>query len=332
MILDFNTDKTINSALFLITSLSPKAKEGIELELYRASADSDGSTDQFILEDAFGNLINDLQNIGIIVSFDYDNITDDLNKVFAFLHFASYLFPNSLYPLLKTQSDITTCIEHILTGSLGDEESLIQTYMSQLGGLDGQTALVPELTDTLDQLYPLISQTEIFSDYMKNLLDLVMQERLTVDADTHHHQDFRDFARTLITRLSDAVNTFADQPFYNRLCVIQNWIIKDLTSPSNFIAYHYLFNTDVTTLPDDLVAGYKKKWYEYFVSHMWCLDYYSVRKLVPGEGEVIMMYGFQYAYHHDVESYTKQVQTLKALYPSPAVEGVIATLYQDHKS
>lgn len=332
MILDFNTDKTINTALFLMASLSPKVKESIDLELYRASADSDGATDHFILDDAFVNLIQDLSNIGITIEFDYTNITDDLTRVFDIIQVTAYLFPNSLYPILKTQPEIKACLEHIVSGSLGEEETFIQTYLSELGGLDGKTALVPELTDILDQLYPLISQTEVFSDYMKNLLALASQERMSIEADPHDHQDFRDASRTLIGRMSDAVNMFADQDFYTRLCVIQNWAIKDTTSPSNFIAYNYLFTTDPESLPVDLVAGYHKKWYEYYVSHIWCLDYHLVRKLTPSYGEVIMMYCFAYARYPKVEDYTKYVETLKTLYPSAAADQVIAHLYQDQQS
>lgn len=326
MLLDFDTDLSINQALFLITSLSPQAKESVELELYRASAESDEASEQFVLDDAFVNLIKDLETIGIDLSFDYDNITQDLPRLFKFIHLTSYLLPNSLHPIIKAQPLIRECLEHIAGGSLGSDEMFIQTYLSELGGLDGQPALIPDLTEALDQLYPFFSQTAIFTDYVKNMLTLVNEEKLALESDHDQHQLFREYTREMIGRLSDAVNLFEDHPAYNKMCVIQNWVIKDLLSPTNFIAYNYLFTTSPADLPEDLVESFQRKWYHYRVGHMWCQDYYPVRQIEAPEAAVMMMYAFVYATCRDLVSYTDQVSKLQQVHPH-AIGEVLEKLY-----
>lgn len=329
MILEQDSNQDINTALFLMASLSPKVKESIDLELYRQTADSDGSTDQYILDDAFLNLIRDIETIGLSLSFDYSDLTEDMSKLFKFLKFISYLLPNSLYDILKTDVKIRECIDHILNGSLGDDNTLIQVYLSELGGLDGQDPLVPELTETLDEYYPIISQTEMFTDYIKTIHGLVISERLVVESDHQTHEIFRNKARDLIGRFSDAVNVFSDQEIYDQLCNFQNWFIKDLTAPANFIDYNYLFAIDKDTLPDDLVEGYTQKLYHYEVSHLWCMPYYQVRKLEVLDVHKAIMSCFFYACSETKSEYVQKRDSLDKTYPLLESKDPIILLYQE---
>ncbi len=329
MILETESNQDINTALFLMASLSPKVKESIDLELYKQTADSDGSTDQYILDDAFLNLIRDIETIGLSLSFDYSDLTEDMSKLFKFLKFASYLLPNSLYDILKTDVKIRECINHILSGSLGEDNTLIQVYLSELGGLDGQDPLVPELTETLDEYYPIISQTEMFTDYIKRIHELVLSERLVVESDHQTHELFRNKARDLIGRFSDAVNVFSDQEIYDQLCTFQNWFIKDLTSPANFIDYNYIFAIDKDTLPEDLIEGHNQKLYHYEVSHLWCMPYYQVRKLEVSNVHKTIISCFFYACCITKNEYAQKRDSLNKAYPSLESNDPIILLYQE---
>lgn len=329
MILEQDSNQDINTALFLMASLSPKVKESIDLELYKQTADSDGSTDQYILDDAFLNFIRDIETIGLSLSFDYSDLTEDMSKLFKFLKFTSYLLPNSLYDILKTDIKIRECVDHILSGSLGEDNTLIQVYLSELGGLDGQDPLVPELTETLDEYYPIISQTEIFTDYIKTIHGLVLSERLIVESDHQTHEIFRNKARDLIGRFSDAVNVFSDQAIYDQLCTFQNWFIKDLTAPVNFIDYNYIFGVDKNTLPEDLVEGHTQKRYHYEVSHLWCMAYYQVRKLEVFEVHKTIMSCFFYACCETKSEYLQKKDSLNKTYPLSESNDPIILLYQE---
>ena len=322
-------DQSINGFLFQICNLSPTAKNNIELELYRQNTESDGSTQEFILSDVFGDLIGDLQTIGIVISFDYSDIVLDVNKLSQFLHMVRYLLPNTLYDILKNNEKIQNCIDHILKGSLGYNETLIQTYLSELGGLDGQRALVPEISDIVDQLYSMISQTSVFTDYIKNLLDLTLQEKLMTSSNPDDHKEYRDYIRDLISRLSDAVNLFSNDSLYDQMCLIQNQIIRDLTASDNFINYRYIFLMSPDHLPEEFIESYNLKWYHYRVSHTWCIDYFNIRNLTPTPLQTNMMYCFSYALYKSQSEYETQIKETRQSYPAPEVEFIIKALYQE---
>jgi hypothetical protein len=312
-----------------MASLSPKVKEAIELETYRTTADSDGATDQYILNNVFLLLIKELEEIGLEFTVDYSDYTDELDKLFQFLQFVSYLLPNSLYGILKSDITFRKCVERILGGSLGADETLIQTYLSELGGLDGHEALVPELADTVDVFYPTAIQTSVFTDYMHTIYELVDTERMAVESDHETHTTYIGSIRDLVGRLSDAVNLFESDPEYAELCRIQNFIIKDFTSPTNFIDYNYLLNVAPESLPDELVAGYDRKWYHYRVSHAWCMPYHQVRDLHPSDAHYVMFFAFLYALHPTLAGYEKAGADILTIYPSNAAFNRIRHLYQD---
>jgi hypothetical protein len=329
VILSTDTNVSANYALFLMASLSPKVKDMVDLELYRQTADSDASTEQYILDNGLAEFIKDIESIGITLEIDYGHMSEDLPKLFTFIHLASYLLPNSLYNLVKTDTHVQECLQHILSGSLGDNETLVQTYLSELGGLDGQLALVPDLTDILDQMYPAISQTEIFTDYIKNILDLITQEKMAVESDSESHKAYQDVIRNLVGRMSDAVNLFSRKALFAQMCQIQNIFIRDLTSPVNFIAYNYIMTNTVETLPEDLGEGYKRKWYHYHVSHPWCLEYYKLRNLVPTPAQILITYCFAYALNPSRPLYEASVVELRQMYPSAEADSAITSLYQE---
>jgi hypothetical protein len=285
-----------NTALFLICSMSPTARQSIELETYRVSVEDEAS-EQHALESAFVDLTKDIEALGLTLNVDYSEVFESQTSLLQFITFASYLLPNTLYGILKSNSQIKECVHHVLDGCLGSDETLVQTYLSELAGLDGQAPLVPDLADVIEQYYPLIEQSAIFTDYMRNLHRLVQDERMAIEIDSSTHDKYRLTIREMISRFSQVVNQLDEQPGFDELIKIQNRFILDLISPIHFVDYNYLFTTEPASLPDDLIPGYEKKWYHYQVSNPWCLDYYTVRKLTPSPAQVMAMYAFEYARH-----------------------------------
>jgi hypothetical protein len=318
-----------NNALFLICSMSPAAKAGIETESYRQSVDVDESTDQHILESAFLNLTRDLETIGLVLNIDYADVFENNDTLFSFLTFSSYLLPNTLYQHLKHDSKLKDCVGHILEGNLGDHETLIQTYLSELGGLDGNEPLAPHLAELIDQYYSFISQTDVFTHYMTNLYSLIKSERLVTEFDADAHTAYRNRIRTLIVRFAKAIDAFQHHPVYDQLTELQNQIILDTVAPANFAAYNYIFTLNETLLPDDLVPSFNKQWYHYQVANRWCVHYYNVRNMNPLPHELIAMYCFLYAVHEDQAAYTKDVSLLFHQFPDATVKQTVDGLYQE---
>ena len=328
MIPDVNTGDR-NTALFLMASLSPKVKETIELELYRQTADSDGSSEQYVLEESFLNLVRDLETLGLILTIDYSEIVEELSTIYDFIRFVSYLLPNSLYEILRTQPKIRECVRCILEGSLGNHETLIQTYLSQLGGLDGEPALVPHLTPVLERYYSYVGQTATFTDYFRHLMELLSTERLAVEYTEDDHKAYRDTIRDFLGRFSDAVNLFSAHPLYDPLCRIQDRLIKDLAAHDNFADYRYIFVERPDQLPEDLVEGYHRRWYHYKVSHPWCLEYFSLRKLLVKPEQILAIFCFLYAHHETKDAYEKEAALVRIGVSNDHPDTPILNLYQE---
>jgi hypothetical protein len=323
------TTGNINTALFLMASLSPRVKAMLDNESYRESAEQDEATDQYVLEKALQALYKDLQDIGVeFIDHDFSDVTEELAPLFDFIALVTYLLPSPLYSLIKTNEPIRTCLDHLVTGSLGNGETLIQTYLSELAGLNGQPALAPEITDIVDHYYSGVTQSEAFTDYLKNLHHLVTQERLTPETDPEQHGQYLAVIKEIIGRMSDVVNSLVYHVNYEELCSLQNSVIKDLASPANFSHYHYLFTTDPTTLPEGVKDLYGKANYHYRVSYPWCLDYYTLRKLKPTTPHVMMMYIFLYALYDKESDYLEATRALQQPYPQADVTSVINTLYR----
>jgi len=305
------TDPTpdLNTSLFILASLSPLVTNSLELELYRQSADSDESTDDVILADAILNTLRDLETIGLDFGLDY-SILQQPGYLKPFTELLGYLLPNGLYPKLKSNIELHNLVHHLLDGGLGDNETLIQCYLSELGGLDGQSPFQEHFSDTLDLFYPEIKQTETFTDYLRNMYDLVQTEKLTPESDAEQHNQYRIIAKTLITRVSEAVNLFNMHPCYGEASRLLNILVGDLTSPNNYPHYQYIFTTNKATLPDDLQPLFDRQWVWYEVSHPWCRAYFELRHLVPTSEQLLLCYAFAYARYSDTKSFIDEANRL----------------------
>lgn len=332
MLEEIDTLQTKNSLLFLMASLSPRVADSLNREDYKTSADSDGATEDYILDNSFRRYMLDLQNIGLIFNIETSDYIEDLGKLSRFLDLGCLLLPNSLYNKLKTDSRIKDLIESIVNGSLGDNEPAITIYLTELAGLDGSLPLRPYLSDFIDNLIPLVSQTDIFTDYLKQSLDLYYEERLAGVIDEERHAQYRDRIREFIGDLSDAVNRFESWDIFEDILKVQNMIINDLIVFENFIDYSYLFLESKETLPEDLHERYDNKWYLYKVSHPWCYEYYETRKQEVKSPYTVAIACFVYALHSkSKDAYKQEIKEFRRRYtdPSSMIDSVIFSLYQE---
>jgi hypothetical protein len=277
-ILDVSPDK--NTLLFLMSNISPKVRDSLETENYRSTAEPDGATLEYILEVAFKNLIQDLETIGLSFDIDMSDYVDDSNKLSKFIQLVQLLLPNTLYDIIKTDTAVRDLLSQIVGGSLGHEGTTIQVYLSEIAGLDGGIPVRETLVDFIDQIYPLVSQTSVFSDYIKNLLDLHSDERPSVITDPERHLEYSEFLKNLVGDFGDALHLFEGHKGFDKVLTIQNFIIRDLISPHNFTDYAYMFLEYKINLPEELREGLDRKWYHYAVSHPWFYEYYTLRNIL----------------------------------------------------
>jgi hypothetical protein len=296
-------DKTTQNALFVMASLSPKVQSSIEQELYRTTSDSDLATDSYILEDALVCLLKDLETIGVVLNSDPADIVQSHDQLFDFLSVCFYLFPTSVYHMIKTHQEMASLIQHLTEGSLEDNTTLLQTYLSELGGLDGQIPIAEHLTDALDQYYSLLTQTDSFTDTMFTLHDLLNHERLLGEADPVDHAEYRRVIHTYATRLSGAVDLYKDMPFYDILKQASDKVVQDWCAPVHYADYRLLFVVSPESIPETLKDAYTRKHYHYCVSYPWCPDYYLARHQTPTRTQTILMCCFAYAMTWTPEQY-----------------------------
>ena len=330
MIPFFESPKTINEAIFIMASISPKVQSSLELESYRLLADSDESTEKFILEDTFSNFIKDLEEIGLKFKGDISIYTEEMESLSSFIRISTLLLPSSLYQILRNNQKIRDLVERIVKGDLGDNTTYIETYLSELGGLDGHTAIESDLTDFIDQMYPLISQTEVFSDYFKNMIKLINEEKLMNESDHDMHTQYTDKMKYLIGRLSDATNQFENDPRYNVIASLQKLVIREFLAPCNFHEYSYLFLNTEETLPKDLIPNFRRKWYHFYISGPWGIEYYHYRQIPisPDSGVWPFLYCFLYAMNDTKELFRMNKSDLFQAYPNKSDESVIMNLYE----
>jgi len=320
--------KTTNAHLFIMASLSPMVANTIEQELYRTNVELDESTENHILENAFYNFIKDIETIGLSFDIDPSDYIEDPHALSDFLQCAELLLPNGLYPLMKKESGIRTLIKDILQGSIGDGSCTVKVYLSEVAALDGGIPHKPHLVEAIDRLYTKISQTGVFTDYLRNLTEMLDQEKMTQGLDTDRQQMYQMEMRHVIGSLSDVVNLFEDDADYSELTRIQSFIIKDFLSPDNYLEYSYILLEKEHTIPEELVERYRDKWVQYHASHPWCYSYYTVRHInTISRPFQIIIAAMTYALAQTRDVYDSKMKAFREKYRDDHVDQQITSLF-----
>lgn len=304
-VVDQPTD--INTALFLLTNISPSAKQSLGLDLQRLSS-IDETDEDYALGDALLNTIKDLTDLGVEIHFDYGDLLNNRQELFRFIHLLEFIMPSSLYQLLKHNDVLRKTINDILSGSLTYDKSVLETYLSELGGLDGQEALFPELTEITDYYTTFLNQTPVFTDYLKQLLNLLSEQSLTKDSLITDHDSYNGILKKLITKFQYAIDQFKNvENLYNFLNKALNLFITDMIKPDNFHHYNYLWTTKQEDLPEDLISLFKSRWYHYYVSHFWCYEYYVVRNFKLTDEKAFLICIFLFLIHDNYSDFENHI-------------------------
>lgn len=303
----YDNEHTVNQAVMLMATLSPRARDSVDLELYRESADSDGSTPQYILEYVFVEFTKDLEDLGLQFDIDYSEYCSNLGTLFSFLRLGTVLLPNNLYALVKSNMRLRDTINAILDGNMDPTESVIHNYLSAIAGLEINNPIFPELTEFVDSIYHSVSQTDKFTTYLENVRELSQDEMVMAPSSQEDHLSYSDKIKLILTRLGQSISDYSETPdVYKTYRFIQN----DLLAPANFHHYAYLFLQSKDSLPDDVGELFDRRWYEHYVSHRWFPEYHILRKTRPSQSDIICMLGMTYALSPTREDFDKRVTQL----------------------
>lgn len=326
--------KDSRACLFAMSSMSPSAKKMIEQEYFRFLLDDDDSEiPDNILRQLFLCVLSDLRDLGMIFDIDFDTVYFDDQMFILFINLCWVLFPNSLYPILKTSTEFSSVIRGICDGSIGDDGPAFHTYLRELSGDDTGHPLVDGLQEIILYLYPNTQSNSVFMDYLQTMVLSLDEDQLTPDVDPLRSTAFLSFVKDMLWR----VNTFIERASLSDtdLLVINRtariWS-NDLQKPENAILYHYLFLEDPTTLPPGIALLWKKRHLDYRVSCYLFLEYYTTRLIsVPSHNDTLRLLLGCYLFNTTKEQFLASCEAIQQRIPKwvPDYTTLASSLYPE---
>lgn len=164
--MDINLDR--NETLLLeLAALSPQVRHILDGETYRLRLETDDVDSDSVLQECILALRDDLAEIGLYLTCLLNDLYSDLDNFKHVLVVLGYVFPNSLYPKLRTDSQIVSQLKNIVSGSLGNGSSIL-LFLDWLGGENGCYA--DSCRIGCEWLATRITNTELFDIYITKLL------------------------------------------------------------------------------------------------------------------------------------------------------------------
>lgn len=319
----------INSLILRMAELSPSVGEALDLESYREISLKDEVTPKSILSDLLGKFFEDIESVGVVIEFDEEDYATDYGLLANLISLGELLLPHGLYQLMKTNSKIRMVIQHVVDGSLNAHETAIETYLTQVAGSEGSPPILPEIAEYLDSVIPLLSQTDLFRDYLENMCDLLDTERPAVEADASRHRDYNQITKDMIVKLTRAMSQVHPGEMPPELLHVFKVIVHDLKASDNFIDYAYMMLEKPDTLPPELIPGWERMWFRYRVSHRWCYEYYPTRAMEPTGIFPDVILCAEYMLCDSPSAYLTRTELVAQKYSRHSLRTKIASLYEE---
>ena len=324
MLLDFDQPATIDQLLFWMASLSPSVQDSLDRELYRQNADSDGSTAEIIMTDAFQLMMRDGASVGLQIEADWTEWMDRPEWIKDIIHLWSYLLPSGLYPQMRSNRRVGELVDHVLDGSGGHHETALQMMLSELGGLDGGVPLVPALTDVADQLYPVMVGSAIWSECLDRL-QILLRDAQRGDGDPDIHDQVRRCVRGRLNRLQTIIEMWHDHPLIDDLQGWQDRVIWAWTHLESVAEWAYVWLTNSETLPTPLHDQWTLRKHWMMVSDPWYPDYFKVRKLNPSPAQQLFVRCVAATDAKSPQAYQTALDSFCVRYPDPVSDQRLQT-------
>lgn len=310
--------KDAERAGFLLTTLSPNARKMIDMETWRTFVSSDEGDEEHILPLLFQALITDMETIGISCTVDYNALSIDGIKFFAFLNLCRLIMPSTLYPFVMEHTELRDTITTIADGTYFTSGSVIQTWIDRISGLDGLPPIIPGMQEIADFIRQDITSDSRFMDYLQTMMENLQLSRLATPVDPDKHTAYLEVlkpilwrSRELSVRLVDIIPDEGKTGFQTAL----KRFTRDLVASDELIDNHYLFLRSPQTLPDDLHERYAHRWDCFKISFPLFSQYYMARNIpLDIKAYALILCGFTVTCS-DQDAYQKAVQEFLQNHP-----------------
>lgn len=254
------TPNKYDALILRLANLSPNVRHVLDGEVYRLRLETDDVESEHVLQECVMALRDDLAAIGLYFTCQLSEVYDNYLTFAEFLDVCEYLFPNTLYPKIRSDYQILPQIKAMLTGSVEDGD-LIHTYLRWLG-VDPD-CYVPSCTDGATWLLSRISSTELFSVYLSNLIQAESTLGHPIFLSPEDLLSYTATIRDHATALYHALTLVQDLPeMRDCLSKVRRRVdlhIRYLLQPAHAAENAWMWHTDPATLSEGVRSLYEDR-------------------------------------------------------------------------
>lgn len=291
-----------------IATLSQRAQDKLDGQNYLINIESDSATAPNVVELLFMELIQDMSEQGLVFTVPAIDICSNAICFESMLDAMQYLFPNTLYPKLKQDANLTDRIDDILTGGVSDEPTVVE-LLSFIGGTSTGMPYVRAIQSGCAFLVTRITSNELFDIVLRNLVDLVKAERRVVSVTPQEYDDVIRYTTQKLRMFATAVEIISRiKTNKDLLSILDAWIyetITGMTLPENVATTRWRFLTNTNTLSDDGKRLHALAIREFYASCKLCPSYKSVRLEQPEEVDFLGYLCYWFAECKTKEEFTR---------------------------
>lgn len=322
-----------NKFVSLLITLSPAARDKLENEKYSINLeDYDDDDLSNIAGIAFEAAALDLESMGVKFTVPYSDVYSSAYLREEATKALRYVFPNTLFYLLKQDSTLLERLNDILTGGVDDGDT-ISIWMNFLGGYNGtRPAYTPDIAEGANYLAVSLSSDSTFDDYLRNIISLIKTEKKEEDQSPEDLTFLTAFRQGLTYAYGNAVSAIAPLVEGDLIASLEKRILIEISRLGGDISAsqaRWLFGTQTQTLHDDLKKAHALSLKGYFVSSKLCPSYTESRFMdrTPLDYLGYLCYWWV-GYQHNPDKFLKTASAYFEKHPYSPASDLMTALYK----
>lgn len=262
-----------------MASISPKAKNVMDGERYRAVLETDDVTPASICEEVFICMWEDLNTIGVRNTGVLAQYYEDGALLDRIITTLELILPSPLYDNMRLDSNIPDAIRRILNG-VSDEDVLVE-YLDWIIGFPGKPGVKPEYVEGAQFLRDNIRSLAGFIDYLESMLICYDDEKIGKNAATPASPSYNAWISAVGQRMQDALailfNATGYQEFHDSLTVRVRHMLITLAQPSTAALNEWVFLSSPTAGSLEAQKRKRQRLYEFDAATKLSAQYYLIR-------------------------------------------------------
>lgn len=259
------TDDDRNRRVARLASMSPLVRRKVDAELYRTNLETDEVTPETIQQEAFLLFLEELTDIGIVTTTSAAELYGNSGDMDALLDAFEWIVPTTLYPKLKGDADLVSCLADILSGGISIGGSLLSVWLDFLGGVDHIPGYRPDIEYGVQYIRDRFTSTGAFNSMLSGLITNVAASKSMTHMDVDTHTGLVNVVAELRKRLTEglaAVTNGCVDLLNDELAKLARRIdftLLGLTAPDKAASNAWLFTTNTSEMAEYETAIYNKK-------------------------------------------------------------------------